>query len=250
MKHPAWLWINLLSLDAPIVALVWQDFLARRYPSTLLPAGRIVLGLTVWAIYLADRLFDVRHPAAADETTRHRYYRQNAGIMKALLLTVLLADLLTAVFWLRPIVLTSGLLTTAAVASYLAVFAVLRLGGTLWKQGSAAILFTAGVFLVAWTGVPNPWNTLAPAAASFCGLCLFNLVLIERWEDHDQAASASIWIAIAGVLCALLGSSPWFAAVACGAVVLAILDFQGGKLSQDARHLLADAALLTPLLFR
>ncbi len=26
---PVWLWLNLLSLDAPLVALIWQDFLAR-----------------------------------------------------------------------------------------------------------------------------------------------------------------------------------------------------------------------------
>jgi hypothetical protein len=58
--QPVWLWMNLLSLDAPLVALVWQDLLARCYGTLLLPAGRTVLGLTVWAIYIADRLMDVR----------------------------------------------------------------------------------------------------------------------------------------------------------------------------------------------
>jgi hypothetical protein len=75
VRPPAWLWFNLLSLDAPVVALVWQDFLARCYPATLLLTGRAVLGLTVWAIYLADRLLDIRHPASAEESIRHEFYR-------------------------------------------------------------------------------------------------------------------------------------------------------------------------------
>jgi hypothetical protein len=44
-----------VSLDAPLVALVWQDFLARCYPHPLLFPARMVLVLTVWAIYIADR---------------------------------------------------------------------------------------------------------------------------------------------------------------------------------------------------
>ena len=63
VRPPIWLWFNVLSLDAPLIALVWQDFLSRCYPTMLLPQGRAVRGLTVWAIYLADRLLDVRHPA-------------------------------------------------------------------------------------------------------------------------------------------------------------------------------------------
>ena len=69
-RPPVWLWFNLLGLDAPVVALVWQDFLARCYPTILRPPGRAVLGLTVWAIYLADRLLDTRHPAVW-ESVRH-----------------------------------------------------------------------------------------------------------------------------------------------------------------------------------
>lgn len=57
------MWPNLLSLDAPAVALVWQDFLARTFGIPLRMPARLVLGLTVWAIYLGDRLLDVRGPA-------------------------------------------------------------------------------------------------------------------------------------------------------------------------------------------
>jgi hypothetical protein len=60
--YPAWLWPNLLGLDAPVVALIWQDYLARHFAFTLPPAGRTVLALTVRAIHLLDHLVDVHHP--------------------------------------------------------------------------------------------------------------------------------------------------------------------------------------------
>ena len=109
--RPFWLWLTLLSLDAPLVAFVWQDFLARCYGSVLHPAARWVLALTVWAIYLADRMIDVRHPAAGDESARHQFYRQHRRSAMALLTSVLIADVLAAVMWLRPAVLRDGLLT-------------------------------------------------------------------------------------------------------------------------------------------
>src|SRR5580693_2859359 len=92
VRPPLWLWFNLLSLDAPLIALVWQDFLARCYPTLLLPVGRGALGLTVWAVYLADRLLDVRHVASAIESSRHRFYRRHRRYVVALLAIVVCAD--------------------------------------------------------------------------------------------------------------------------------------------------------------
>lgn len=247
---PLWLWLNLLSLDAPLVAIVWQDFLARCYSSILLPPGRWALGLTVWAIYLADRLMDVRHAAAEHETTRHQFYRQNNLPAKFLLAAVLLADLLVASFWLRPQVFTSGLWTGSAVAAYLAVFAFWRVGQMRWKQPSAALLFTCGIFLVAWTSTPRPWSILWWPGAAFCALCLGNLLLVERWEQGLPSARAWLWMILLAAICLWLGDSRWYAAIASAAVGMAVLALDHARVSDDVRRVLADVALLTPLLFR
>jgi hypothetical protein len=86
---PLWLWPNLLSLDAPLVAVPWKWFLAYRFSLPLRPAWRIVLGLTVWVIYLLDRLLDVRKSLSvnerAREPARHRFYRRHSRFMAALL---------------------------------------------------------------------------------------------------------------------------------------------------------------------
>jgi hypothetical protein len=132
-RPPFWLWLNLLCVDAPVVALVWQDFLTRCYPSSLSFAGRVVLALTVWAIYLADRLIDIRQPMAENESSRHRFCRQNRGLMKLLLAIALVSDILAAALWLRAAIVRTGLIAVGAVVFYFMAFVI---GGKpkLWKQ--------------------------------------------------------------------------------------------------------------------
>src|SRR6185437_1358774 len=166
-RPPVWLWLNFLSLDAPLVALVWQDFLARCYPTSLLFPGRAALGLTVWAIYLADRILDVSHAATAAESMRHRFYRRHRTFAKALLALVTITDVLIALRWLRPLILNNGILVTEGVVAYLAVFPLTRWGVQVWKKPLAALLFTAGTFLIAWTTIGEPMRQLAWPAAAF-----------------------------------------------------------------------------------
>lgn len=247
--------MNVLSLDAPVVALVWQDFLARCYPTVLRPAGRAVLGLTVWAIYLADRLIDVRHTTAEEkpgesESAAHEFFRRHGMIAQLLLAGVLVADLTIALIWLRPTVFSSGLWAAAAVLGYLAVFARWRIGKRLWKQVLAAILFTTGVFLIDWTQTPDPWAVLGWPAAAFGALCAGNLLLIERWQQDLASNRGWVGMMLLAGYCVVFGNSRWDAAVAMSAAGLAILDGGSERLAHDARRVLADAVLLTPLLFR
>jgi hypothetical protein len=254
-RPPLWLWFNLLSLDAPLIALVWQDFLARCYPTVLHPTGRGVLGLTVWAIYLGDRLLDVRHPAPALESIRHKFYRRHRAFAQALLTVVVCVDLLVTRLWLRPAVFDNGLLLTGGVVAYLGVFPLTRRGATVWKKPLAAVLFTAGTFLIAWTGAGHPARQLVWPAAAFCALCLGNLLMIGRWSPGAAPRTWSIpraWIWLLFLAAGVAGvrGSSWFAAIIFSAVGLCALARWDRKISGDARCVLADALLLSPLLFR
>ena len=53
-----WLWPNLLSLDAPVVALLWQILFARCFHARVELLPSILLVLAVWLIYAADRTID------------------------------------------------------------------------------------------------------------------------------------------------------------------------------------------------
>jgi hypothetical protein len=259
---PLWLWPNILSLDAPLIAITWQAFLAQRYAVPLRFAGRIELFLAVWAIYIADRLLDARHPATFAEPARHRFYRNHRRLATVLLAALLTAALAIAVFWLRPAVLRNGLVPLAAVALYLAALNVGR-PRQVAKELVVAFVFTAGTFLVAWTNDPlSPLTLLAPAAA-FLLLCLANLSAIEKWEGAElrvaadpphvttraMVRTARIWIPLFALLALLRGSDPWYLAIGISAAAIAALLYSGTRLRIEARRVLVDAVLFTPLLF-
>jgi hypothetical protein len=259
---PVWLWPNLLSLDAPLVAVLWQGFLAHRFSLTLRPAGRLVLGLTVWAIYLLDRLLDARKPAVIDEPARHRYYRRHWKLMGALLATVLAADSLIAILWLRPAILREGLVPLAGVVAYLATFHIAGQPIKIPKEIAAAILFTAGTFLTAWAAIPCP--SLAWAALAFFMLCLANMIAIETWEWRELpneeptalhpltrwlALTYLFWVPIAVVVCVFAGRNEWYASIALSAGACALLFWFGRRLSLATRRVLVDGVLLSPILF-
>jgi hypothetical protein len=275
---PLWLWPNLLSLDAPLIAVLWQGFLAYRFSLPLWPAARLVLGLTVWAIYLLDRLLDARRPPSLDEPVRHRYYRRHSKPMAALLAVVLAADAAIAILWLRPAILRDGLIPLAGVLIYLATFHIAGQSVKIPKEVAAAILFTAGTFLTAWATLPC--LGLAWAALAFFILCLANIIAIEAWEWHELSNAAPLarhslqhapahpltrwlahtylyWVPVAVILCAVAGrpASPqgsedeWYASIAVSAGACALLFWIGRRLSLEARRALVDGVLLSPLLF-
>lgn len=244
---PRWLWPNLLSLDAPIVALVWQDLAAHTFGNPLHTSGRIVLGLTVWAVYLADRLLDIRATHSAPDTARHNFYRRHPRELGALLAVVLVLDIFVTLVELRRAVLIYGLAVLACVAAYLSTFPLRPTSG--WeKQISAAILFSTGVLLVSSTWL-GPLHLLLPGIL-FAGLCLSNLVLVELWERHREYRL--IWLAPAAIaaLAVIRSNGGWDNAVALSGVLLAGIAISGRRVTVDAKCVLADAALLTPLLFR
>ncbi len=260
-QRPAiWLWPNLLGLDAPVVALTWQAFLAACFALPLRLEGRIVLGLTVWAIYLADRLLDVRTPAREDEAERHRFHRRHKWLLSFLLAAALSADTAAVLFWLRPQVFWSGLLPLSGVLLYLGVLHKQSKPSRIPKEVIVALLFTAGTFLIGYTFATQRLTLLVPAL-SFLMLCLANLVAIELWEWRELRRSAGKrphpWTIRLGeglrpamtmlAAVALITGGAWYFAVACSALGIAALHAAGDRISIHARRVLVDAALLTPL---
>lgn len=92
-RPPAWLLPNLMSLDAPLVALVWMWMLARvmrvQYIET---SSYLVLAGGVWCVYVLDRIRDVRsgkHLLTDEMPWRHQFHwRCRRGLLAAVLLVV------------------------------------------------------------------------------------------------------------------------------------------------------------------
>lgn len=261
-RTPLWLWPNLLSLDAPLIAVLWQGFLADQLHVPLPVAPRVVLGLTAWAIYLLDRIFDARKPESEHEPARHRYYREHLQLSRFLACAVLIADVVVAVVWLNPIILREGLIPLAAVALYLAACHITEPRILIPKEIAAALLFSGGTFIGFLARVPL--QSLFWPATAFFALCLMNIVAIETWESHQltkgdvfQPHSStrwlvrnySLWAPAAVLACAMIGRGEWYSSVALSASGCVVLFWTGNRISMDARRVLIDSVLLVPLFF-
>ena len=76
-RIPWWLWPHVLSLEAPVIAVIWQTMMAHTHRVALLPATAAGLGLAVWIIYLTDRLLDGWSGGEKTADIRHAFYRRH-----------------------------------------------------------------------------------------------------------------------------------------------------------------------------
>lgn len=271
-RTPWWLWPNLLSLDAPLVAVVWLYMLARAWRVDYLPWHEyVLLGLAVWVIYVVDRLLDVlvqgESPRCQERHRFHGRHRKKFGVLAALgvigVVFLALTESRMAIF------------SYAAVAGFLAAgyFAMALfappddgeisyskniLGGITFAFGTsmvAHVYLTDGIFDLLFHN--REFITLAV-------LCVLNISAIDLWEHASRTSDEEIKaqdelaltlpLALLGGAAFLFawqgegaGSAPFFYAVLTGAALLFVLNRERGRFSMDALRVLADVALVAPL---
>lgn len=240
-----WLWPNLLSLDAPLVALLWQILFARCFHARIDPLPSVLLVLAVWLIYAADRTLDSW--TGSNVLPRHEFYRRHWRALLPLWIAVLTSGLALAWTRLTPETFYRGLALGGAVVLY---FALLHFGiFQETKEAAVALLFALGATLSAW---PNVRTTAdVEAIALFSCLCWLNCVAIERWESVGESrwsiAAAAGAVALAAVLFLFSQRPVIGVAVALSALCFVLLDRARRRFSKDALRVLADVALLSPL---
>jgi len=251
LRSPTWLWPNLLSLDAPVVAVVWQMLFARSFHVHVPWPATLLLAACVWMIYVADRLLDAI--ASQPCTARHLFHRSHfSGFLLGLALCIL-ASLALALTQLDAGVRAAGIPMTVAMAAY---FALVHAAPGSWqkhwpKELAVAILFALGTCLPVYSEAPSAGPAMLPPLALFASLCWMNAVAIDRWE-RKQAAAWLVPLALtaSGLALALsLSGHPWlYCAAALAAASLAWLTRRRERISLDERRVLADAVLAAPAL--
>ena len=252
---------NVVSLDVPLIAVVWQLLLGRTLGADLNWPHSALLGVAVWLIYSADRWLDGLHLGRDARTERHCFYVRYRRLILWIWSVVGVAALIGGLTLLtRPELLAAVLL-----AGLMLGYFIIRHGSTPGahaKELHIALIFALGVaFLPSLHGAP-----LLPLVVStllFAALVFLNCALIARWEgDLDVepvpfAARApriaarldvgALGLAGCGFGAGLVAYSPLFFALGGSALLLYGLGYLD-MLSPAARRVLADAALLTPLL--
>ena len=262
VRHIAlWELPNVVSLDVPLIAVVWQLLLGRTLGADLNWPHSALLGVAVWLIYSADRWLDGLELGRDARTARHRFHVRYRRTILRVWSVVGVAALVGGLTLLT----RSELLAAVLLASLMFGYFVVRHGSTTGSQPKElhiALIFALGVaFLPSLHGAP-----LLPLVVSmllFAALVFLNCALIARWEgDLDveavpfatrapkiaaQLDVGALGLAGCGFALGLTTYAPLFFALGGSALVLYGLDHLG-TLGPAARRVLADAALLTPLL--
>jgi hypothetical protein len=258
-----WLWPNLLSLDAPIVAILWQQLFTKVFQVPATKTSGITLAATVWLIYAGDRILDAWQ--TAEVSARHRFYRRHWRAVTPVILGAAVLSAWCAFTGIRQPVLFNGIGLLIMVAAYLAVVHITPGFSRRWwpKELAVAIIFALGATIHVWTFATQPASLWVPSIAVFGVLCWINCAAISYWEKaaaHGSTAwlgrglrEVSLMAASVAIVFAMLNPFPQsrllYAAEALAALGFFALSLFSRRLSPDALRVAADVVLCTPALF-
>ncbi len=264
------LWLNLVCLDAPIVAVSWQWLFTRTFHLPFNFTNAAALFLTAWLIYLADRFGDsISLVRGVPRSLRQEFCARHRRGWIVALGVVALTDAGLIAMRLQFRVFAIG----AAVGSVALVYLILNhRWSQLWrrlplKEITIGVLFAAGTVA---SLLPQflPLRTFLVASLLFAALCTLNCMCIARWERAldlaqrrgsiatawpliaAQVARAALVLAAIAFACLIFdrADAAIYLCVGLSALALAVLDQAGEHLLGDVRTALADLVLLTPLL--
>lgn len=283
-SKPWWMWPNLLSLDAPLVAVAWLYMFTHAWQVNYLEwEAYLALGLGVWVIYVLDRLIDLRLRDPGDPALeeRHRFHAKYRGFFLAGVVAAC-ATVIWFVFKALPVELLisySGPAVGLVVAFFLLVIGSRRDGEVPYLRNAiAGLAFGYGTAMMAHTRVPSQGMfsmLFSREMIAFAVLCVLNITAIHLWEhsrrSDDPETKAADELSLTLPLTILAGAAllfayfdnpgmfgrgvggekvparPFFYAVLISAALLQILNRTRRRFSLDALRVLADAALVVPL---
>lgn len=267
-------WLNVVCLDAPIVACVWQWLFAKNFGLRLSLASQCALFFTAWLIYLIDRFADsISLPGRFEKTLREKFCLRHIRMWIVITILVGLADALFVLWRLDHQTVVAGMFLGTILILYLGVnFRFSRIWSTIpIKEIAVGFLFAAGTL-----GSLLPSLSLTETAAQksvpgsvgllFACLCSLNCMSIAVWErdldrlheKHSIATRLPYAKPLVRALALILAMSSFlFGALMPRFFSLALcLALSAGALvaldlvcvTRDERTALADLVLLTPII--
>jgi hypothetical protein len=268
---PWWLWLNVLGLDAPLLAISWQTLLAKCFGVDLTLAGCTLLGLCCWLVYATDYVFDgLRGLPGSALAPRHEFYRVHRKSITGLIIAAGIASVALAAASLNSTQFREGLAISLLVAAYLL---AIHLSPTTWRarwprEFAVATLFTVGTFFWIWAELASGRKRLLVPALIFAAVCWMNCAGIEYWEwrktglrTRQQPSASARWLArhmkgatIGLTICVLALAvfrcvpAEFAVAVALSEAALFWVASRSPETSANFVRIATDVALYTPLL--
>jgi len=119
-RLPLWLLPNLLSLDAPLVAVAWMWMLAQALRVEYVHAAAWwVLPVSVWCVYVLDRVIDAWiHPGMGEGSPRHQFHWRWRWPLLMMALAAGVTCLYQSLYVLPRSMFSAGLVAMAMCAVY------------------------------------------------------------------------------------------------------------------------------------
>ena len=131
--------LSVSALDATLIGLAWHAYFSRVLTGSIDPIKMTVLGLSIWLVYMSDRLFDVRHGLEI-ESQRHQFAKNYEKPLWLLWLIVLIFDIILSLNSLNSDKIFQGIL----LLGFLLVYTLLN--QLIFKKAFPKELFVAGIF--------------------------------------------------------------------------------------------------------
>lgn len=267
-----WAWPNLIGLDSPIVAVGWQAMFAKISGADLPWFIHLILGLSTWCIYLADRIFDVIRIRQQALTSRHRFTQQHVRNLIVLLIIISICNLVLIIQFLPHKLLISGCITLGLIAIYylIRLTRLINIITLIPREVMCGMLFSLGCAIAPYAYATSPWihtPTLFIPVILFGWVCSASCILISIWEKEADSLTAdpSIITTHANFIPHLAKSLTYltaitltlscffhwqaFLSISLSAILLRFSLHYQNRISPLNLRVLADAVLLTPLMF-
>lgn len=148
-RPPIWLLPNLLSLDAPLVAVVWMWMIARSMSVQYVESSSyLVLAVAVWCVYVLDRIHDVKkgiHPIKDEMPWRHEFHWKYRKILLPVVVCLVLYCGYASLFILSREMLSIGVVGVVLTLIYYVISKFERSEVSYFKNFVAGMTFAFGV---------------------------------------------------------------------------------------------------------
>ncbi len=266
------LFANGLSLDAPLVAVAWQEIAAHQLNGPLQNYERLLLFMATWLVYAGDRLLDSRGVlTSVVDIPRHQFVARNFWPLLCLWIVLLMTTAVMTWLCLNPSAILIAVFILGLLGGYFALCLWLPIARwVIPREVIVSLFFIVAVLFFPLLEASPPINqelafTLIRFSIPSGGLILLNCLGIASWEaEMDRQAGESTLatrfpfvvkffpgIAIAtGIVFLLIDRllvHEWniFGGSVCtAAIMIGLLD--SAWIPQDLKPILADAMLIVP----
>lgn len=195
-RIPWWLYPNILSLDAPLVAVAWLYVFAKvwslQYVETLLVPA---LFLSVWVIYTLDHLMKAKTMADSVQDLRLVFFKKYPKVLTSSVIVAILIVLVLSFFFLQGSIVMSAMLPVVGVTLFffLSVFQEPRRRISYTKTIVAGCTFAMGcvVGLIGLSARDMLSTMISPEMVCFATLCVISVIMVDAWTTLSVSSEAT-----------------------------------------------------------